>query len=373
MSYTAIEAALIALKEIGQPVSSKELTDYILQHKLWETSGQTPDATIAARMYVDIKNNPETSLFTMTDRGIFALKEWNLSLQIHCNIAELVIKILKRSSKPLSKQEITQQLIAEKLWTPNPNFTSSPDDIIAAMIYGYMKKAGSDSEIYKVDRGIFAWRHPNTNDNLSTVTDSNIVTDPESEFSTDKFNETIIPVEEKISEKVLTEKEPLIIEEKIYHSNDKVKKILRDKLINMNPAAFERLIGQLLRAMGFQAEVTKYVRDNGIDVRGELVIDDVIKVKMSVQAKRYKIGVNVSAPTVQQLRGSVKTVELERGLIITTSDFTKEAYKEAEEDGKTNIALMNGEKLVELLLKYEIGVKSQKVYTIDQSAFANFE
>ena len=102
-----------------------------------------------------------------------------------------------------------------------------------------------------------------------------------------------------------------------------------------------------------------------------MVIDNVIRVKMSVQAKRYKIGNNVQTPVVQQLRGSVNTVELERGLLITTSDFTKGAYQEAEAYGKANIDLMNGEKLVELLLKYEIGVKSQKVYTIDESMFSD--
>ena len=79
----------------------------------------------------------------------------------------------------------------------------------------------------------------------------------------------------------------------------------------------------------------------------------------------------MQAPVVQQLRGSVNTVELERGLLITTSDFTKGAYQEAEAYGKANIDLMNGEKLVELLLKYEIGVESQKVYTIDESMFSS--
>ena len=92
---------------------------------------------------------------------------------------------------------------------------------------------------------------------------------------------------------------------------------------------------------------------------------------MRVQVKRYKIGNNISAPVVQQLRGKLRTSLLERGLVVTTSDFTKGAYQEAEAYGKANIDLMNGEKLVELLLKYEIGVESQKVYTIDESMFSS--
>lgn len=260
MAYTAFEAAEIALKQLGKPSSAREITNYILQHKLWKTSGKTPDATIGARIYEDLKS--EKSIFLLVGRGIFALKEWGEQ------------KLEENSSVEINVPEAEEQ-------------------------------------------------------------------------------------------------QPKHIEENAYYDASEVKKILRDRLIDMIPSAFEHLIGKLLEAIGFQAEVAKASHDGGVDVRGELVIDNVIRVKMSVQAKKYKIGTNVQAPIVQQLRGSVKTVELERGLLITTSDFSKGAYQEAEADGKTNIALMNGEKLVELLLKYEIGVKSQKVYTIDESMFSD--
>ena len=57
--------------------------------------------------------------------------------------------------------------------------------------------------------------------------------------------------------------------------------------------------------------------DGGIDVRGTLVVGDVIRTRMAVQVKRWKR--NVQAPTVQQVRGSLGTHE--QGLIVTTSDF----------------------------------------------------
>ena len=254
MAYTALQAAEIALKQLGKPSSAREITDYILQHKLWKTSGKTPDATIGARIYEDFKS--EKPIFLLVGRGVVALKEWYSASQSESNIDS-------------SKTNVSEA------------------------------------------------------------------------------------------------------EENSYCNASEVKKILRDRLINMSPSAFEHLIGKLLEAIGFQAAVTKASHDGGVDVRGELVIDNVIRVKMSVQAKKYKIGNNVQAPVVQQLRGSVNTVELERGLLITTSDFTKGAYQEAEAYGKANIDLMNGEKLVELLLKYEIGVESQKVYTIDESMFSS--
>ena len=260
MAYTARKAAEIALRQLGKPSKIKEITDYILQNKLWETSGKTPDATVGATIYDDITKS-EKPIFLLVDRGIFALKEWGEQ------------KLEENSSVEIN-----------------------------------------------------------------------------------------VPEAEEQSKRV---------EDNTYYDASKVKKILRDRLINMNPSAFERLIGKLLEAIGFQADVTKASHDGGVDVHGELVIDNVIRVKMSVQAKRYKVGNNVQAPVVQQLRGSVNTVELERGLLITTSDFTKGAYQDAAAYGKPNIDLMNGEKLVELLLKYEIGVESQKVYTIDESMFSS--
>ncbi len=260
MAYTARKAAEIALRQLGKPSKIKEITDYILQNKLWETSGKTPDATVGATIYDDITKS-EKPIFLLVDRGIFALKEWGEQ------------KLEENSSVEIN-----------------------------------------------------------------------------------------VPEAEEQSKRV---------EDNTYYDASKVKKILRDRLINMSPSAFEHLIGKLLEAIGFQADVTKASHDGGVDVHGELVIDNVIRVKMSVQAKRYKVGNNVQAPVVQQLRGSVNTVELERGLLVTTSDFTKGAYQDAAAYGKPNIDLMNGEKLVELLLKYEIGVESQKVYTIDESMFSS--
>ena len=57
---------------------------------------------------------------------------------------------------------------------------------------------------------------------------------------------------------------------------------------------------------------------------------------------------------VQQVRGSLSTHE--QGLIITTSDFSKGAYDEAQEPDKIPVALMNGEQLVTLLIENDIGI-----------------
>lgn len=92
--------------------------------------------------------------------------------------------------------------------------------------------------------------------------------------------------------------------------------------------------------------------DRGIDVRGTLVVGDVIQTRMAVQVKKWKS--NVQSPVVQQVRGSLGSHE--QGLIITTSDFSKGAREEAARPDASPVGLMNGEQLVALLVENQIGV-----------------
>lgn len=99
--------------------------------------------------------------------------------------------------------------------------------------------------------------------------------------------------------------------------------------------------------------VTRAHKDGGIDVRGVLVVGDVIRTRMAVQVKRWKR--NVQAPIVQQVRGALGTHD--QGLIITTSDFGIGAKKEASRTDAVPVALMTGHQLVGLLIENEIGVR----------------
>lgn len=133
-----------------------------------------------------------------------------------------------------------------------------------------------------------------------------------------------------------------------------VRKKLLARLRGIKPDEFEALVAQLLVVLGFEdVEMTSYGGDRGIDVRGTLVVGDVIRTRMAVQAKKWKS--NVTAPIVQQVRGSLGAHE--QGLIITTSDFSKGAREEAERADATPVALMNGPQLVELMIENDIGVQ----------------
>ena len=130
------------------------------------------------------------------------------------------------------------------------------------------------------------------------------------------------------------------------------------------PSRFETLVLELLTKMGFEAEQTPLTNDGGIDVYGTLVIGGVIRTRMAVQAKRWKH--NVQAPTVQQVRGALGVHDL--GLIITTSDFSPGARREAQRENAAPVALMNGTELVSLLVEYQIGVRrtSADVLELDE-------
>ncbi|MGI6459872.1 MAG: restriction endonuclease [Candidatus Hydrogenedentales bacterium] len=77
--------------------------------------------------------------------------------------------------------------------------------------------------------------------------------------------------------------------------------------------------------------------DGGIDVRGALVVGDVVRIKIAVQVKKWKRKNNIPAPVVQQARGSLGAHE--QGLIITTRDISAGAIKEAAQPDKTPIGL----------------------------------
>jgi restriction system protein len=154
--------------------------------------------------------------------------------------------------------------------------------------------------------------------------------------------------------------------------NDQIHRELHRQLVSMNPENFEHLVRRLLIALGFErVEVTPYTRDQGIDVRGELVVGQVIRTRMAVQVKRHQLDRTIGRPTVQQVRGSLGPHE--QGLIITTSDFTAPARREAQRSNVVPVGLMNGEQLVELLIEHGIGVTHQDIRLLQSASLEDLE
>lgn len=142
-------------------------------------------------------------------------------------------------------------------------------------------------------------------------------------------------------------------------------------LHNIDPYAFEKLAQRLLRECGFSdVEVTKKSGDGGIDGIGKLRINGIFSFNVAFQCKRYKG--QVGAPVIRDFRGSLGT-NIEKGVLITTGTFTREAKEEASREGRRLIDLMDGEELINKLAEYGIGLNEVKSYEVDVDFFNTLE
>lgn len=159
----------------------------------------------------------------------------------------------------------------------------------------------------------------------------------------------------------------------IDNQNSTVREQLLTKLLAMEPGQFEILVSELLSKLGYESvKVTGRSGDKGIDISATLTMGGITSVKTVVQVKRYKPDNKIGGDVIAQLRGSAEVDQ--RGLVITTSDFTKAGVIEASAPNKMPVALVNGDKLLDLLFAYEIGVQKQlmPVFALDADYFGNF-
>jgi restriction system protein len=143
-----------------------------------------------------------------------------------------------------------------------------------------------------------------------------------------------------------------------------------DLLLALPPAGFERLSQRLLREAGFtQVVVTGTSGDGGIDGHGTLQINPLVSFKVLFQCKRYTK--SASPSHVRDFRGAMAG-RADKGIIITTGSFTAEARREASRDGVPPIELIDGEKLIDMLEKLELGLRPVTTYEVDHSFFGEF-
>jgi restriction system protein len=128
-------------------------------------------------------------------------------------------------------------------------------------------------------------------------------------------------------------------------------KVVLERLLELDAKEFEILVGALLAALGFEdPEVIGKAGDGGVDATGELNVANLAKIKVFVQAKRYKLGSKISSNTVKQLRQAIPFGG--QGAFITTADFQSSATDVALEAGFPRIGLINGRQLVDLLIEH---------------------
>lgn len=142
-------------------------------------------------------------------------------------------------------------------------------------------------------------------------------------------------------------------------------------LLSLPPSGFERLCQRLLRESGFiQVVVTGRTGDGGIDGYGTLQVNPLVSFKVLFQCKRYMKA--VSSPQLRDFRGAMQG-RADKGIMLTTGSFTADARREATRDGVPPIELVDGQKLIDMFVQLELGLKPVSAYEIDLTFFDEFK
>lgn len=342
----SLDAAETVLAAAGEPLHYRKITSSMLEQGLWQTEGETPWHTISASLGVDIKNNGQDSRFQRTGPGIFALRSWN--------IPEYTPKQSKKTKEPTKSKSEPSETKSDPPRPPKLTFSDAAENILEN--HGHKEPM----HYRAITDKILELNLVHTQGQTPAATLYSVMLQEIKRKQ--KRGEVPRFVNHGKGFFGLSQWLPRGLASRIAQHNNEVRRKLLHRLRNMDWAEFEELIGELLVTIGFEAvEVTPRGSDGGIDVRGTLVVGEVIRTQMAIQVKRWKG--NVLAPTVQQVRGSLGAHE--QGLIITTSDFSKGASKEAERSDATPVALMNGRQLVQILIENDIGIERTSYDLID--------
>lgn len=334
----ALDAAYEVLRDAGEPLHYRELTRQILERELWTSRGLTPWDTVNARLSVDIQRRGKDSRFRRTSPGTFTLNK------------------IGGAGQPVAR-DVPSHPDGDDSSAQKP---PGPMSFLDAAEHVLRSPGVSDALHYEeiasraIAAGLIATEGKTPGVSLSAMVGTDIRR-REARGEPQRF------VRRERGMIGLAEPVPLSLATEIEEHNRDVRERLLASVRDDSPAEFERLVAELLSALGFEeVERTPLGGDGGIDVRGTLVVGGVVHIRMAVQAKRWKN--NVPAPIVQQVRGSLGAHE--QGLIITISDFSKGARQEAARADASPVALMNGEQLVDLLIEKGIGVRRSEYHLL---------
>ncbi len=171
---------------------------------------------------------------------------------------------------------------------------------------------------------------------------------------------------------------PIVVMERNYQEiQDNLERDLLEKIKEHSPDFFEELVLDLLVEMGYggsraDAEAVGRIRDGGID--GIIKQDPLGLDIVYVQAKRWKN--NVPDKHIRDFTGALAIKGAKKGIFITTSGFTKPSLDFARDLTTKKIILIDGTKLGQLMIKYNVGVLTDRTYDIkliDDEYFGEIE
>lgn len=279
-------------------------------------------------------------------------------MENNITIVDAIKTVLQDSCEGMTSQEIYNKIVERKLYTFG---AKTPEAAVHAKLRVYCRDldfpSSSPTKYFYLKKRI-------------GKTNYYALINPESKE--DNFQKELIQDDSE---------NEMLAEEKIERAYELHVKELEDNLIERilqcKPEFFERLVVELLMKMGYgydraSGSVVGKSHDGGVD--GIINEDKLGLSKIYIQAKRYAIGNNVGSHDTQAFVGAMQKAQ--KGVFITTSDFTKEAKKYVREiqngSNATPLRLINGHELAKLMIQYEVGlepVHSYTVYRIEEEYF----
>jgi restriction system protein len=173
------------------------------------------------------------------------------------------------------------------------------------------------------------------------------------------------------------EQQDLTPEERIHAALNEIRADLAERLLvrlhAASPRFFEQTVLRLLEKMGYAGELggsehAGKTGDGGVD--GVLYLDRLHLERVYVQAKRWQG--SVSASVVRDFAGAMDGESATKGVILTTSTFTKDAHRYLEKSPKA-IRLVGGEELAALMVEFGVGVSRSDTFVIPKEDGDFFE
>lgn len=177
-------------------------------------------------------------------------------------------------------------------------------------------------------------------------------------------NNVNVKNEENVQDEILTDShtpdEIFEVAEKEYLNS--LKQDLLEALKKVDPVRFERIVLDLMEKMNYgTGSMTKLSHDGGID--GIVNEDELGLQKIYLQAKRYSEN-KVNEKEIQNFVGALGCSIVSKGVFITTSFFDERAKRKAEAAQGKVVRLIDGDELVTLMIKYNLGVQPKRTFTI---------
>jgi restriction system protein len=157
---------------------------------------------------------------------------------------------------------------------------------------------------------------------------------------------------------------------------EKLRTQLLQRIQELSPAFFERLVIDLIVAMGYGGSRDSVVQrlgksnDQGID--GVVNEDPLGLDVVYVQAKRYAPDNTVGRERIQQFAGALVGQGASKGVFVTTSSFTSGAVQYAQRVPQ-RIILVDGSELTRLMMQYGVGVRTERTVEVKRIDLDYFE